>query len=158
MIQENKIIHHSINADILLSAYFVLGFFLSIYGCIIHPEQYGFVIATFCLLVLFITWLRLDYVEINSDGITRHYNYFLARNLSWMEISRVATIASKGQLKNKYSAIKISSNNPMRKEVIINIKILNKQDVQWIADMLVQRTNGDICDEAIKIIAKNWVA
>jgi hypothetical protein len=157
MVQENRIIHHSFIAEILLSSYFVLGFLLSVYGCIVQPELYGYTIALFCTLVTWIAWLRLDYVEVKPDGITRHYNFIFTRTLSWVEISKVVVVMDRGN-RNKYSVLKLSSNNPLRKEVIINIKILSKRDVQWIADMLIRHTGGDICDQATKQIAVNWVA
>jgi hypothetical protein len=155
MNQYEKIIHHSIYIDILMSSYFVFGFLFGLYVYISGSEGLALVISLFCVMILFIVWLRSDYIKISQAGIMRHYNYFLSRNLNWQEISSVVVIAAKEESNRKYSAIKVSSNNQSRQDVIINIKVLSKNDVKIIAEAIINNTNLNICNEEIRQFAQN---
>jgi hypothetical protein len=144
--------------DILMNSYFVFGFLFGLYVYISRSEGLALVISLLCVMILFIVWLRLDYIKISQAGIMRHYNYFFSRNLNWHEISSVAAIAAKEKSNRKYSAIKMSSNNQCRKDVIINIIVLSKNDVKIIAEALINNTNPNICNEEIRQFAQNWAA
>jgi hypothetical protein len=153
MIEANKPIHQSLSAFIFMSAYFVGGFLFILYNHLFHSGSLSLVVGSFILLILFLVWLRSDYILITTDGIMRHYNYYQKRSLAWSEIVSVTTLAPKGQSKDNYSTIKICSSNPSKKDILINIRILTKNNVQGIAEVLIENTSASKCDEATKQLA-----
>jgi hypothetical protein len=105
------------------------------------------------LFLYSIAQTRLDYVSITIDGISRHYNLWQRRALSWSDISTVSTSSRKVNKKNRYTIITISSNNPSKQDVKINMRILSKESVQDIAKTLIEKTSATKCDEATKQLA-----
>ena len=143
---------------------------------IIRPSLSSYMMFAFCALLLFLYCLyyslplfhtlfavvlflysiaqtRLDYVSITLDGISRHYNIWQHRSLSWSDISAVSTSSQQVNNKIRYTLITISTNNPSQKDVKINTRILSKESVQDIAKTLIEKTSATQCDEGIKQLA-----
>jgi len=138
-----------------LSSYmmFAIAAFLLLLYCFYYslPLFHKLFVAVIFLYSLAQT--RLDYISVTSDGISRHYNLWRRRTLSWSDISAVSTSSQRVNNKNRYTIITISSNNPSKQGIKINLKILSKDSVQDIAKTIIEKTSPAKCDDATKKLA-----
>jgi len=152
--ETKRIIRPSMSYYFINSWFFIGGFLYILYYFLFGHVPLSLLIESSALLVVFLVWLISSYIQITPDGISYHFNFWQQNSLSWSEIGSIALSAPKGQAKENYSTITLFSSNPSRKNVRLNIRMLSKENVQEIAQLLVEKVSPTRCDEATQQLAK----